>query len=149
MIVYRIYDRLTGKNYIGQTSKPLNRRIYSHLHSKKSLVGRAMKESDLQHFDVSVLDVCEDKVTADQSEKFWIEFYDSINNGYNVVAGGSPDKKYMDTLRDIPRGEYKKHRKRPRLEKPSRIIRFDERPDYVPPVRKTLRELELEKRKSL
>jgi hypothetical protein len=58
-----------------------------------------MKESGLQNFDISVIDVCEDRAAADQAERFWIDFYDAIENGYNVVAGGTPDKKYMDELR--------------------------------------------------
>ncbi len=112
MIVYRIYDKLTGKNYIGQTSKPLHKRIYSHLHDKTSIVGRAMVECGQNNFDVSVIDVCETKQEADKSEKFWIKFYDSVNNGYNIHEGGTPGKKWMDELRNKQTGGKRKHSKK-------------------------------------
>ena len=55
------------------------------------------------NFDISVIDVCDTKEEADKAEKYWIGFYDSINNGYNIMQGGTPDKAYMNKLRDMPR----------------------------------------------
>ena len=99
MIVYRIYDKETGKSYIGQTSMSLHKRIYGHLHKSDSAIGEAMRQRGQENFDVSVIDVCETKKDADRAEMFWIKFYDSVNNGYNIHEGGTPDKKRMAELR--------------------------------------------------
>jgi group I intron endonuclease len=112
MIVYRIYDKETGKSYIGQTSMSLHKRIYGHLHKSESAIGEAMRQRGQENFDVSVIDVCETKKDADRAEKFWIKFYDSINNGYNIHTGGTPDKKWMEELRSRQKGGERKHTKK-------------------------------------
>lgn len=132
MIVYRIYDKLTGKNYIGQTSQPLHKRIYGHLHSNKSIIGKAMAECGQSNFDVSVVDVCETKEDADKAEKFWIKFYDSVNNGYNIHEGGTPDKKWMDKMREKQMVEGYKHSEKfiqkRRMKELARQMRRKEKP---------------------
>lgn len=115
MIIYRIYNKATGGNYIGQTSQTLRKRIYNHLHNKSSLVGQAMREQGLKNFDVSVIDICQDREDADKAEAFGIDFYDAIATGYNVMQGGAPDKAYMDKLRQMPRTEKSKKRKKRKI----------------------------------
>jgi group I intron endonuclease len=111
MIIYRIYDKTNGKNYIGQTQRKLSQRIYSHLHDETSHIGNEINKKGRMNFDISVLDVCDTKEEADKAEKYWIGFYDSINNGYNIMQGGTPDKAYMIKLRDMPRQKRKPKKK--------------------------------------
>lgn len=139
MIVYRIYERNTGKSYIGQTGRTLSQRIYAHLHNKKSLIGKAMREQGQENFDISVLDVCEDRESAYKAEKFWIKFYNSIENGYNIHEGGKIDAHWMNEIRQLSgnhKNEHTRKYKKKRTYNPNRIISKKEIADWEEKKRK-------------
>ena len=122
MIVYRILNKLTGQSYIGQTSRTLAERITNHINGK-SAIGKDIAKYGRQNFDVSVLDVTDDKEKADKAERYWIAFYDTVINGYNVLAGGTPTNKEMQMLSQMGNSVPRKPRKKKRDIKP--IQRFD------------------------
>ena len=115
MIVYRILNKLNGQSYIGQTSRTLAERMTNHINGK-SAIGKDIVKYGKENFDVAVLDVCGTKEIADKSERYWIDFYDAVANGYNVLAGGIPSKKEMRMIANLPKKPYRKHRKQKNVE---------------------------------
>jgi len=47
-----------------------------------------MRKYGIQSFDISVIDVAEDKQTLNEKEKYWINSYNSKIDGYNMTEGG-------------------------------------------------------------
>jgi len=126
MIVYRILNRLNGQSYIGQTSRTLAERLASHV-NKGTAIGKDIAKYGHQNFDVSVLDVCDSREKADKSERYWIAFYDTVANGYNMLAGGKPSNAEMKMLANMPKKPYGKHKKRKQKAKetPEKVVRFN------------------------
>ena len=83
-VIYRIRNKINGKNYIGQTIRSFTLRWWEHYKSwiKKQPEG-------IENFDFSVLEEFtkeEIKRNPDllkQREQYWIDKYDAIENGYN------------------------------------------------------------------
>jgi hypothetical protein len=89
----------------------LAERLASHV-NKGTAIGKDIAKYGRQNFDVSVLDVCETKAKADKSERYWIAFYDTVSNGYNIMVGGTPSKKEMHMIAKLPKKPYQKHKKK-------------------------------------
>lgn len=115
MIVYRILNKLNGQSYIGQTIRTLAERMTGHINGK-SAIGKDIVKYGRENFDVSVLDVCDSKEQADKSERYWIAFYDTVINGYNVLAGGTPSNAEMRMLANMPKKPYNTKRKKEEAE---------------------------------
>ena len=86
--IYMYINKENNKKYIGQ-SVNIERRRKEHLKwpSKHSKFDNYLSKLGEQAFDFIVLEEC-DAEKLDEREKFWIEYYDSINNGYNLIDGG-------------------------------------------------------------
>jgi group I intron endonuclease len=92
MIIYKCQNKLSGKVYIGQTIKKLDERKTAHLKSSKfakSKFHKALKSYGIDAFDWEIIAIAATKKELDTLEVLFIEKYDSINNGYNMVAGGT------------------------------------------------------------
>lgn len=93
MFIYKIQNKINGKIYIGKTIHNIEIRFGQHIKSSKnenndSVLCRAIKKYGIQSFDISVVDVTNDKKVLNEKEKHWIKFYDSKANGYNMTYGG-------------------------------------------------------------
>ncbi len=95
--IYLIQNIITKESYVGQ-SVDINRRFTQHKSSSKKgkyPLYRDMRAIGMSNFEFSVLELCE-KADLDKREKYWIDHYDSINNGYNTAE---PGVVYRDTIR--------------------------------------------------
>jgi len=99
-IVYKTINLINGKEYVGQTKKINN---YNYLGSGLHLK-RAVKKEGKLNFKRTKLCECFSKKELDEAERFYIELYDTINNGYNIASGGQGGA--------IPRSEKEKKRMR-------------------------------------
>lgn len=91
MIIYKITNRVNGKVYIGQTTRPLHIRWGLHCcQSGCSALRNAIQKYGKDNFTVEQIDVACDLDELDKKEIYWIEFYDSMNRdrGYNLQSGG-------------------------------------------------------------
>lgn len=98
-VIYQIYNNKTGMSYIGKTTQVFTLRWYQHFYQGgDSKFHTAISGSDLMDWEFKIVDVIDtsnakdpDKFIANR-EQFWIDEFDSINNGYNSVpAAISPD----------------------------------------------------------
>ena len=86
-IIYGYTNLESGKMYIGQTLHP-ERRWNAHRYGKYKNGWHKdyQKNPDKYEYSIIEYDVPEDKL--DEREIFWIKFFDSYNNGYNLTPGG-------------------------------------------------------------
>lgn len=99
MIIYKLTSP-NNKCYIGQTKSNLENRLNQHIKCWKRWSKTKNKKGStklfyaLELFDISkwkteIIFECESKEELDEKEKYFIQFYDSIENGYNITKGGS------------------------------------------------------------
>lgn len=92
--IYKITNTLNGKCYIGQAVNIKNRwgdHIKMGLGAdtpSRNKIYPAMMKDGVENFTFEVLEECSGN-QLNEREKFYIEFYDSVNYGYNVTRGGS------------------------------------------------------------
>ena len=105
-LIYRAFNIVNGKSYIGYTSKTLNKRISQHLasaqHGDNSFFHNALLKYGLDSFDWMILDECRDAETARILECHYINEFNSFEGGYNLTVGGeggAAGRKWTDEQR--------------------------------------------------
>lgn len=92
--IYKISTTASPKVYIGQTIRTIEERYQEHLNArnnkdKKTLhLYLAMNKYGIETFSIEKIDEANNQEELDKKEVYWIEYYDSINNGYNMAPGG-------------------------------------------------------------
>ena len=91
VVIYRYVNTINNKCYVGQTSNPKKRREQHKSAAltelKKSAFYDAVREFGLEKFRYEVLEIVDIDKRNDR-EKYWIQYYDSYNKGYNQTVGG-------------------------------------------------------------
>ena len=91
-LVYKHTSKISGKSYIGYTSKSLDERLKGHLYDTKYgstlAFHNALRKYGKENFISDVLYICESKSEAGRAEIELIETYDTYRNGYNETKGG-------------------------------------------------------------
>lgn len=93
MKVYKITNTENNLVYIGQTKGKLIARLKKHINSSKNLrktnkFHSAIRLLGADKFHIELLSVCKNQEDLDIMETFYIDLYDSIENGYNDQLGG-------------------------------------------------------------
>lgn len=104
-IVYKLTNRITGKSYIGLSSRGLNDRWSEH--QKRAREGKrrenrlyaALTEYGPQAFDQEVLETVSSKEAAEMLETQYIVKFDTYNNGYNCNLGGAGFLKFPEHIK--------------------------------------------------
>jgi hypothetical protein len=90
--IYKIFNKQTGKTYIGQTTQCFTLRWYQHFfQSTETKFHQAVSGSQPSDWIFEVLEVIyeEDfKTKLNQREQYFIDLHNSINDGYNSVKAG-------------------------------------------------------------
>ena len=94
MIIYRAINKINGNMYIGQTVYDLKSRIKGHDYDSKNknrlcYFQNAIVKYGIDNFKWEVIDECNDLKWLNELEKYYIYYYDTFNNGYNLTTGGS------------------------------------------------------------
>ena len=89
--IYCIENRLNHKKYIGQ-SIDISRRWMQHkqqnMIARDTFLYNAIKKYGIESFDFYILEECNEEI-LNEREMFWIEYYDTFQNGYNMTIGGA------------------------------------------------------------
>lgn len=97
--IYKIYNDINNKLYIGKTLSTIEERFKQHCHDKTSRkcekrpLYNAMNKYGEEHFHVELIEECDIDLLS-QRECYWIEFYDTYHNGYNATKGGDGRQLY-------------------------------------------------------
>lgn len=92
--IYCITNKINGKKYIGLSKNiyrrwgehkrtsfnPSSKEYYYPLHS-------AMRKYGVEQFSFEIIEKCEESFLKER-EKYWINYYNSVNTGYNLTLGG-------------------------------------------------------------
>lgn len=71
----------------------MSKRHYAHLREEDSYIDRALRKYGGNNFSLEILeDNIEDAKELNNREIYWISYYDSFNNGYNLTQGGGGRK---------------------------------------------------------
>lgn len=104
--IYKIQNLINGNVYIGQTVKPVEKRFQQHRNNydkpyfSQLTLYKAFKKYGLDSFSFETLEKV-DNEKLDEREKYWIDYYDSYKNGYNMTLGGRLVELYKWDLQEI------------------------------------------------
>lgn len=91
--IYKITCNETGKCYIGQ-SIDIENRWFQHICAAKyetdnNKFYNAMRKYDYENFTYEIIEECSNsQEELDDRERYWIEYYNSYEEGYNSTRGG-------------------------------------------------------------
>lgn len=86
--IYKITNKLNGKVYIGQSINIEDRWRRHRNATDDFAIHQAFRKYGLDNFQFEVIEECP-CAQLDEREQYWIEYYNSKNNGYNMIDGGS------------------------------------------------------------
>lgn len=98
--IYLITNDINSKVYVGQTIQTLTKRFSGHCCYTKSdrsvnmYIKRAIHKYGKDKFHIHLIEECPIDKLNDR-EKYWINYYDSYNTGYNLTLGGQ-DSNYFN-----------------------------------------------------
>lgn len=88
--IYIIKNFINNKVYIGQTSRNIEVRWKEHLRhyvSQDQPLYKAMAKYGKENFYIQCIEECSNSI-LNEREKYWINYFDSYNKGYNATLGG-------------------------------------------------------------
>ena len=91
--IYKYQNKINGKIYIGQSTN-IENRYRQHLYDADvrpedgTGIDLAIRKYGIDNFTFEIIEECP-KDKLDEREIYWIQYYDSYNNGYNRTIGGS------------------------------------------------------------
>lgn len=93
MIIYKVTNLITGEIYVGQTRRTLNDRYNDHIKrvrkGSKLPLHTAIRQYGVDSFKFEEICKASNLNELNTLERYYIEKYDCINNGYNLNRGGS------------------------------------------------------------
>lgn len=106
-IIYKITNDINNKVYVGKTTRDLDTRFNEHKKPKngksKSAIRDAIQKYGSEHFQIELIEECEyDRLN--ERERYWISYYDSYQQGYNLTTGGDGialSEEKIKTIRDL------------------------------------------------
>ena len=111
--IYIIQNKESGKKYVGKTIRDPQERWKQHKQIGKNLhnlaennsartmpIARALNKYGVDEFTFYVIETVDDE-SVDERERYWIEKFDTYNNGYNSTYGGEGAVRDQSTLNHI------------------------------------------------
>ena len=87
-VIYTIIDGTNDFEYVGQTTKTVEKRFKEHTKSPYR-IGRSIRSHGVENFVIAILKVCYSKAELDFWEKHFIKSRNTLSpNGYNLTEGG-------------------------------------------------------------
>lgn len=101
IFIYKITNIFNNKTYIGQTVRSVDARWQRHIKDATSgrlntHLARAIRKYGAESFSVETIDEASDKEDLNAKEIFWINFYESNTDGYNMTIGGDNANTYAN-----------------------------------------------------
>lgn len=87
--IYITTNHVNGKKYIGQKKYDNKGKWKDYLGSGKHLKN-AINKYGRENFSKEIIEECETKELLNEREKYWIKYYNAVNNNnfYNLATGG-------------------------------------------------------------
>lgn len=98
--IYKITNLINNKIYIGLTTRTVDMRWKEHCRHDSLEVDKAIQEYGKHNFMIETLEECDDSL-LDVREQYWIDYYNSYNDGYNRTLGGREENCTVTNKTDI------------------------------------------------
>jgi group I intron endonuclease len=120
MHIYRWTHKETGKTYIGQSIQDPNQRRLEHIahsrHSEKTYhFHNAIRKYGEESFEWEVLQYASSIDELNYLEVFYMNKYDSIENGYNLREGGNNKLHSEESKKRMSEAQKAAHKRRREL----------------------------------
>lgn len=103
MIIYKVTNKVNGKIYIGQTVRTLEQRKWQHLDCAKNGVKthfyNAIRKYGEENFVFEIIDEASSLQELNELERYYINKFNCIENGYNMVDGGNNNVMFLDDVK--------------------------------------------------
>lgn len=100
-VIYKATNLIDGKAYIGQT-KNFETRKRQHLRAKDDYPFHlALRKYGEENFEWAILEEC-DNSELNKRESYWIFYYNTYRNGYNVTKGGDNADALISWIKNNP-----------------------------------------------
>ena len=100
MIIYKITNKLNNKIYIGQTIRSLEERFLEHKRCKKDFyLHNSIRKYGEENFTAEIIDYADSRDELNEKEAYWIKFYQSDIEGYNMKPGGSYNPMNVEAIK--------------------------------------------------
>ena len=88
MWIYKITNIQNNKSYIGQSIRPIEHRFHRHINDALNNVldthfARAIRAYGAENFKIEVIDTAETQDELNHKEQYWIQYYNTVEDGYN------------------------------------------------------------------
>jgi group I intron endonuclease len=126
MIIYRITNNITTKSYVGQTISSLENRWKSHLIQSKRTnykFHNAIRKYGPEAWTLDVLEEINDINILNDREIYWIAYYNTFYDGYNLTSGGEARKIVSEEIKEKIRQSHLGKKMPPRSEEHCEKIR--------------------------
>ena len=104
--IYCIKNDINDKPYIGKTIHTVENRFKEHIkdaynYKCNSKLHRAILKYGEEHFYSLILEECSEEESGER-EKYYIQLYDSVKNGYNISYGGEGESQVdFNTIEEL------------------------------------------------
>jgi group I intron endonuclease len=128
-IIYCATNKVSGKVYIGQTTKTIEQRIKTHLRDMKRLNSHfysALRLYGKEGFIWKTIDSADTKQRLNEIEQYWIKFFEATNKnkGYNLTKGGTggaqTDKEVLKKMSNASKGKHPSEETKKKIAESSR-----------------------------
>lgn len=92
MIIYLITNNINGKQYVGQTTRALEKRWQEHIcqgRTARSAVKSAINKYGKENFTIEQIDSAASLEELNKKEVNWISKLGTLDSGYNLHPGGN------------------------------------------------------------
>lgn len=99
MLIYKHTNKINGLSYIGLTTRTMEERLQDHISAARIPLTdfhKAIEEYGIENFTSEILEHCTE-LNLGEREKYWIGYFDTIKNGYNMKQGSSTYKQKTQT----------------------------------------------------
>ena len=88
MWIYKMTNIQNNKVYIGQTIRPIKDRFNRHMNDALHNIidthfARAIRKYGKENFTIEEIDSANTQEELNQKERYWIQYYNSVKDGYN------------------------------------------------------------------
>ena len=88
MWIYKITNIQNNKSYIGQSIRPIEQRFHRHINDALNNIldthfARAIRAYGKENFQIEVIDTALTQEELNQKEQYWIQYYNTVEDGYN------------------------------------------------------------------
>jgi group I intron endonuclease len=105
--VYKIYNRIDNKCYIGSSTNILDRLLTHNNKCHNYLLRKALREIGRNNFFFCILELVYKGKQLRERENFYIQLYDSTNpeKGYNIVRNAGESIEHLSAKKSKNRNE--------------------------------------------